>query len=110
MSFLDTIGNTVKSLGGASIAPIGVTWDLATTPFDDKDDDFSTVVDKIGKGAQTALDPLLNDKTLTGFAFTKSMAALATAYRAGVSEPISTLSTMPGHEDASGLLMSWTCL
>ncbi|MDP9820480.1 hypothetical protein [Nocardioides massiliensis] len=85
-----SIKNTAESLGGAIVAPAGAVWDLASAPFDDEDDDFGTILNKLAGRAGDVLDPLLNEETFTGLGFSKAMQGLEYVYREGVSEPLST--------------------
>lgn len=93
----DSVSDTAKSLGGAAVAAPGAVWDLASSTWDGKDDNFGTYTAKVSKRAKDALDPLLNDETLTGYTFSKTMHALEAVYREGVSEPIATAGTVVGH-------------
>lgn len=97
MSFLEGLGETLKSLGGAAVAPLGAVVDLATVPFDDKDDDFGSVVGKLANQAGNVFDPLMNENTWTGYGFGKTMDSLEWVYREGISEPLSTTGTVLGH-------------
>lgn len=96
-NFWDSVVETAKSFGKSAIAPAGAVWDLASAGFDDKDDNFGTLVNKVaGRGADF-LDPILNNETLTGMGFHGAMEGLDTAYREGVSEPVATAGTVLGH-------------
>lgn len=97
VDFFGSLGRTLESLGGAAAAPYGLVWDLATSPFDDKDDDLGSLIDKSASRVASAFDPLGNDQTWTGWLFGKTMQGLEVAYREGISEPISTAETVAGH-------------
>ena len=98
MSFWSSLKDTAESLGNAavSITPFGVAYDLATAAFDDKDDNFGTLVDKVAARAANVADPFINDDTWSGAAIGKTMETLDTVYREGISEPLSTAATMWG--------------
>lgn len=97
VDFFGSLGRTLESLGGAAAAPYGLVWDLATAPFDNKDDDLGSLIDMGAKNVASIFDPLGNDKTWTGFVFGKTMQGLEVAYREGISEPLSTAGTVAGH-------------
>jgi hypothetical protein len=103
LSFWKSLGDTVKSLGGAIAAPYGAVYDLASAPFDDKADNFGTYAAKVASRTSQLGDPFFNKHTWSGYAFGKTMDALDTAYREGVSEPISTGITMAGHVERDPL-------
>lgn len=101
MGFLDVLGNTLKSLGGVATAEPGVLWDLASAPFDDKDDDFSSILKKVGNRYGQLFDPLTNTKTITGKVFSPVMNTLNTAWSEGVDKPLATALTMASHLDSN---------
>lgn len=92
-----SIKETAKSLGGAAVAPAGVVYDLASMPFDDKDDSFGSVVHAILNRAGDTLDPVINPQTLTGGLVTKTLEGMMWAYKEGVDEPISASRTAVTH-------------
>ena len=102
MGFLDALGETAKSFGGAVVAPVGAVWDIAQMPFDSKDDSFGTVVNALSHRGGDILDPILNQDTVTGFGVGKAMQGMNWALREGVSEPISTAFTMGSYADYKG--------
>jgi hypothetical protein len=95
-SIWDSIGDTVKSLGGAAAAPAGAVWDIASglNPMDDEDYDLSETL--MNRGGQL-LDPLLNQDTFTGYGADKVMDVANWTMDNVVSEPISTAFTMVQH-------------
>ena len=96
MSFWSSLKDTAESIGGAIAAPYGAVYDLATAAFDDKDDNFGTIAAKVSGRAADLADPFFNEDTWSGAAIGGVMQALDTAYREGVSEPLSTAATMWG--------------
>lgn len=97
MSFFDSLKDTLKSLGGAAVAPVGLTWDLASSPFDSTDDDLGTLVNKVAKRGTDMLDPLTNNNTWSGYAFGQTMHGLDWAWKTGVDRPVSTAQIMVAH-------------
>lgn len=102
MGFLDSLGETLKSLGGAAAAPVGLAIDLASMPFDDKDDNFGSILSATAHAGGGLLDPLTNDSTWTGYSFGKVMHGLSWTYEEAVDRPIGTATTMAGHALVSG--------
>lgn len=100
MGFFDSLTKTVKSLGGAVAAPYGVAYDLATAPFDDKDDDLGSIMGKVAHRAGNVLDPFINDDTWTGYGFGKVMQGLDYAYQNAVDDPLTTYLTGFQHASA----------
>ncbi|MEI5672625.1 MULTISPECIES: hypothetical protein [unclassified Nocardioides] len=86
----NSIKNTAKSLGGATTAPVGAVVDIASMPFDDKDDDFGSIVSTLGQRGSQALDPILNPQTLSGAAVGNTLSALNWAYENAVDHPLAT--------------------
>lgn len=96
-SIWDSIKNTVDSIGGAAKAPVGVVWDVASMPFDDKNDDFGSFIHAITSRGGDVLDPVFNPQTITGGAINKSLAAMNWAWQEGVSEPVATANMVNRH-------------
>lgn len=99
--FFDSLGNTLKSLGGTAIAPVTTVYDLGSTEYHNaKHGDwwnFGDYLHVVSHNLNTALDPLSNDQTWTGYAFGHTMDALTTAYKEGIDRPISTAQLMAAH-------------
>lgn len=97
MGFLDSLGDTLKSLGGAVGAPYGLVYDLATMAFDEKDDDLGSVLAAAGHRGGDILDPFTNSSTWTGFGVGKTMEALTWAYEEAVDQPLGAFVTEMQH-------------
>lgn len=104
--FLKMLGDTADSLGGAVAAPAGLAWDLASSPFDNKDDDLGSLMNKAASRAGDILDPLGNQNTFTGWAFGHTMQGLDHIYREEISEPTAAAFTQLGHFARTGDLNS----
>lgn len=102
MGFLDSLGSTLKSLGGAVAAPVGLVYDLATMPFDNKDDNFGTVLATTAHAGGNVFDPFSNSQTWTGYGFGKTMEGLNWAYKEGVDRPVGTAITTANHATNTG--------
>jgi len=94
LSFLDSLGDTAKSLGGAIVAPAGLVWDIGSAPFDSDDDSFGSLLgDAAHRGGQF-LDPLINTDTFTGYLPGHIFEGSAKALDYGVNRPISSAFTI----------------
>lgn len=87
----DPIKNQVTSTFKAIAAPAGLVWDLSTMPFDGKDDNFGTVVDKFARRGGDVVEPLLSPDTAAGIMLRKAGHSLAWAYEEGVDHPLATV-------------------
>ena len=102
MSFLDALGDTAKSLGGAIAAPGGLVWDLASAPFDGKDDNFGTLLADAARSAGEVLDPITNTNTFTGYLPGHAMEGANYLLDEGVNRPISSAFTIASSMDSKG--------
>lgn len=102
MGFLESLGETAKSLGGAAFAAPGTVYDLAGMALDDEDDDFSDVLAAVTKRAGDVTDPLLNPQTLTGLAIGKGVDAANWSLENILSEPIATFQVAMQHSSQQG--------
>lgn len=102
MGFLESLGETAKSLGGAAFAAPGTVYDLAGMALDDEDDDFSDVLAAVTKRAGDVTDPLLNPQTLTGLAIGKGVDAANWSLQNILSEPIVTFQVAMQHSSQQG--------
>lgn len=96
-SIWGSIKDTAKSLGGAVIAPAGVVYDLASMPFDSKDDSFGSIIQAIVDRAGSTVDPIVNPQTFTGGLVTKAFEGMNWLWREGVSEPVGTANMVYRH-------------
>jgi hypothetical protein len=101
MGFLESLGKTLKSLGGVVAAPAGLAYDLASMVSDDKDDDFGSVLAAAAHRGGDVLDPFTNSGTWTGYGFGKTMAGLSTVYKQAVDRPLGTV-LLEGQHATSG--------
>lgn len=92
-----SIKSTAESLGGMAYAPVGAVVDIAQMPFDDKSDDFGSIIHALASRGGDALDPVFNPQTLTGAAIGKTLAGMNWAWREGVSEPVATANMVSRH-------------
>lgn len=90
----DSFKNTAKAMGSSAIAPAGAIWDLANMPFDDKEDDFGTVVGSLGDRTYDFLGLVLKPDTITGGAVEGALEAMNAALDYGINRPISSLATV----------------
>lgn len=90
VDFWHSITGAAETLGGAALAPAGAVVDLAQMPFDDKDDDFGSIVHILSGHLAQTIDPVINpDSGLVG-AISRAIEAANWAYKNGVDEPLST--------------------
>ncbi|TIC80704.1 hypothetical protein [Nocardioides sp. GY 10127] len=100
-SFWESLKRTSKALGGTLAAPTGVVLDLAQMPFDDKDDDFGSVVNAISSRAADAAGLMtLQSTRATGLAV-DALNGANWLLDMGLNRPISTLATMSTHQEAA---------
>lgn len=92
-----TIADTAKAVGKAGIAPAGVVWDLANMPFDDKDDNFGTVVGALSERAGDVLSLAMGAGTPLETPIEKTFEAMNWALDNGINRPISTLTMAAQH-------------
>ena len=97
MGIWDSIKETGESLGGMAIAPAGAVYDIASMPFDDKDDSFGTVVGKLSKRGGDFIDPVMNPNTMPGYSIRKAFEGANWAYEKGVDTPVATVNYMSAH-------------
>lgn len=83
-------------------APIGAVVDLANMPFDDKADDFGSVVGALGSRTGDLFEPLIDPDTLVGGAVGKTLEGANWLLDNGLNRPMSTLSTVTTHDTAGG--------
>lgn len=97
-----SIKNTGDALGGAVVAPLGAVWDIANLPFDDKDDDFGSVLGAVGDRGGDVLNLLVGDN-LIGDSVSGVLEGMNTALDYGVNRPLSSLLTMGTVADVRGI-------
>lgn len=90
MSIWDSIKGTAETLGGAAAAPAGAVLDLAQMPFNDKDDDFGTVVSVLSSNLAKTMEPVINPQHGALGGISATLAAMNWLWREGVSEPLAT--------------------
>lgn len=94
-----SIKDTADAMGEAAYAPIGAVVDLAQMPFDDEDDNFGTVLSKVGGRGADFLGLLLKPETITGGAVHGVFAGMEAALDYGINRPLSTLTTAAMHAE-----------
>ena len=102
MSILDTLGDTVKSLGGAVAAPAGLVWDLGSAPFDGDDDSFGSLLGDAGGRLGQFFDPITNTGTFTGYLPGHVFEGSNRVLDYGINRPISTAFSVASHMSADG--------
>ncbi|MCK5926965.1 MAG: hypothetical protein KAG80_02100 [Nocardioides sp.] len=110
MSIWDDIKSTAGALGSAGIAPAGALWDLANMPFDEKDDNFGTVVGSLADRAGDVLSLAMGVGTPLETPIEKTFQAMNWALDNFVNRPIGTLANITSHDTSGAALFdrdSW---
>jgi len=97
LSFLDSLGDTLKSLGGTAVAPAGLVWDIGTYAVDLVDSDDANFGELLGNAAHRGgqfLDPITNTNTFTGYLPGHVFEGSAKVLDYGINRPISSAFTI----------------
>lgn len=89
-----SLKDTADAMGEAAYAPFGAVIDLAQMPFDDEDDNFGTVLSKLGGRGNDFLGLILKPETVTGGLVAGAFKGMEAALDYGINRPISTLATV----------------
>lgn len=102
MGFLDSLDDALKTLGESAIAAPGFVYDVATMPFDDKDDNFGTLLNAASKRASDFATPLGSAPGTPGWTIWKAVEAANTVYHEAIDQPLSTAALMLDHSGLMG--------